>query len=173
MSEQEMHSLYSDPKIKALVSLSHGEGYGLPHFEAAYSGLPVIAPEYGGYVDFLAMPVKSKKGKREKIKPFFARVDYELKKVNPESVWEGVVHADSMWCYPEQGSYKMRLREVYKDHGRFLKQAKTLQAWVLENFSSKKIISEMLEATVPVFGPSVEDYEKINDMFDDLMAKNK
>ena len=44
MTDAEMHSLYRHPKIKAYMTLAHGEGFGLPIFEAAYSGLPVIAP---------------------------------------------------------------------------------------------------------------------------------
>ena len=44
MDDDEIHSLYIHPQIKSLLTLTHGEGFGLPIFEAAYSGLPVIAP---------------------------------------------------------------------------------------------------------------------------------
>ena len=47
MEEEELHGLYINPKIKAIVNFGHGEGFGLPLFEAAYSGLPVIAVEIG------------------------------------------------------------------------------------------------------------------------------
>ena len=124
MSEEEIHSLYKSPKVKAFVSLSHGEGFGLPHFEAAYSGLPVLAPEWSGYLDFLCKPTKNKKGV-EKIKPHFAAVDYELHPIQEQARWDGVLQADSLWAYANQGSYKMRLREIYKDYGRFSKQAKS------------------------------------------------
>ena len=148
LTDQEVHSLYKHPKIKALISLSHGEGFGLPHFEAAYSGLPVIAPEWSGQIDFLCAPKKDKKTGKEKIKPYFARVDYDIGPVKKESVWEGVIQEDSMWCYPQQGSYKMRLREVYKEHGRFKKQAMELQKYLLENFTfeqqSKKMIDQIV-----------------------------
>jgi len=134
MTEEEMHSLYRHKSINCLVSLTHGEGFGLPHFEAAYSGLPVLAPDWSGYLDFLCMPVKNKKGK-EKLRPCFARVEHELAPVQQQAVWDGVIQKDSMWAFPQQGSYKMKLREVYKDHGRFKSQSKKLQKWILENFS--------------------------------------
>jgi glycosyltransferase involved in cell wall biosynthesis len=137
LSEEEMHSLYVHPKIKAFVSLSHGEGYGLPHFEAAYSGLPVIAPQWSGYLDFLCMPKRNKKG-REKIKPCFATVDYTLQPVQPEARWKGVIEEDAHWCFASQGSFKMRLREIYKDHGRFKKQAQVLKQWIWANFTAEK-----------------------------------
>ena len=141
MSEEEMHSLYSHKKINALVSLTHGEGFGLPLFEAAYSGLPVLATAWSGHMDFLNKPVKSKKGK-EKVRAHFAKVDYDLQPIPKSAVWDGVLMADSMWAYPKQGSYKMKLREVYKDYGRYKSQAKKLQKWVLENFTQEKQYSK-------------------------------
>jgi len=144
LTDQEMHSLYQHPKIKSYVSLSHGEGFGLPHFEAAYSGLPVIAPDWSGHLDFLYMPKKDKK-KKAKLRPCFARVDYTLQPIPQEAVWEGVLEKESMWCYPQQGSFKMRLREVYKEYGRFKKQATTLQKWIIKTFSEEKQLNLMAE----------------------------
>jgi len=137
MTDAEMHSLYRHPKIKALVSTSHGEGFGLPFYEAAYEGLPVIAPDWSGYIDFLYMPKKDKKGKI-KNKAMYAKVDYTLGPVQEQAVWDGVVEKDSMWCYADQGSFKIKMREVFKDHGRFLKQATQLQGYLKEELSQTK-----------------------------------
>ena len=136
MTDQEIHQLYRNPKIKALVSTTHGEGFGLPLFEAAYEGLPVIAPWWSGHVDFLNMPVIDKKGKVKK-KSMFAKVDYVLAPVQDQAVWDGVVQRDSKWAYADQGSFKIRMREVFKDHGRFKKQATQLKKYLNENLTSK------------------------------------
>ena len=138
MTDQEMDSLYKHPKVNALVTLTHGEGFGLPLFEAAYNGLPVLAPEWSGHVDFLFAPKKDKKSGKEKMKPHFARVEYDLEAIPEHAVWDGVLERGSLWAYPKQGSYKMKLREMYKDYGRFKKHAKELKKWVLENFSEDK-----------------------------------
>jgi len=148
MTEKEMHSLYRHPKIKAIISTTHGEGFGLPLFEAAYNGLPVVAPAWSGHCDFLFMPDKDKKTGKEKNKAMFATVAYELSPIQKEAVWDGVLQADSMWCYPNQGSFKMRLREVKKDYGRFKKQAKKLQSHILKNFTQEKMYKQMAEAIV-------------------------
>jgi glycosyltransferase involved in cell wall biosynthesis len=148
LTDQEMHSLYKHPKIKAFVSMAHGEGFGLPHFEAAYNGMPVIAPEWSGYVDFLCMPQKNTKGK-EVIKPQFACVDYDLGPIQQESIWPGVLEENSMWCYPKPGSFKMRLREVYKDYGRFKKQATQLQKWIHKNFKMEDQYEKMVNCIIP------------------------
>jgi len=137
LSDKEIHSLYSHDKIHALVSLTHGEGYGLPLFEAAYSGLPVVATDWSGHLDFLYKPTKDKKGK-EKLKPYFGRVDFDLNYVSQDAVWDGVIQKDSMWAFPQQGSYKMKLREVYKDYGRFKSQASKLQDWIVDEFEEQK-----------------------------------
>ena len=42
MTDEEIHSLYVHPKVKAFLALPHGEGFGLPIFEAAYSGYRMV-----------------------------------------------------------------------------------------------------------------------------------
>jgi len=143
LTDQEMHSLYTHKDIQCLISLTHGEGFGLPLFEAAYSGLPVVATDWSGHLDFLYKPVKNKKGK-EKSRPHFAKVDYTLQPVTQTAVWEWVVEKNSMWAYPEQGSYKMKLREVYKDLGRFKSQSKKLQKWILKTFTANEQYAQFL-----------------------------
>ncbi len=141
MSESEMHSLYKHPKIKVMVSAAHGEGFGLPLFEAAYSGLPIIAPGWSGHCDFLYKSEKtiSKKKKGQVIrKPLFAEVDFTIGPVPNEAVWEGVVEKHSSWAYPTEGSYKLRLRQVRNDYEKWLKKAKTLKKWVSSEFNSDK-----------------------------------
>jgi len=155
MSEGEMASLYKHPKIKALISLSHGEGFGLPLFEAAYSGMPVISTEWSGQIDFLTAPVKDKKGK-VKNKNLFADVKFSIMPIQTEAVWEGVLQAESSWAYADQGSYKITLREIYKDYGRFKKQAKTLQKHILENFEQNGQYKKFVQA---ILG---QDVKKIN-----------
>jgi hypothetical protein len=40
-----MNCLYNHPKIKAMLSFTHGEGYGRPLAEFAVSKKPIIAPK--------------------------------------------------------------------------------------------------------------------------------
>ena len=42
LSEGQMVSLYKHKKIKAFINITHGEGFGLPLFEAAQAALPII-----------------------------------------------------------------------------------------------------------------------------------
>ena len=158
LTDAEMHSLYIHPQIKAMVSLTHGEGYGLPLFEAAYSGMPVIAPGWSGKCDILSAPFQGSKKKKggNKKHPYFAEVDYGIGTVEQSAVWEGVIVRDSQWCNPEEGSYKMRLRQVRKQYSKWKKKAEALQKWVLENFESEKVHTQMAEN---IFKPSPEELD--------------
>ena len=144
MTEAEIHSLYNHSKIKALVSLTHGEGFGLPLFEAAYSGLPIIAPGWSGQADFLYAPFSSTaKKKKKKKKALFADVDYTIGPILPEAVWQGVLEKETMWCYPTEGSFKLRMRQVRKNYDKWQKKAEQLQEWVSEEFARDKMHNEM------------------------------
>lgn len=139
MTDAEIHALYVEPKIKCLLSLSHGEGYGLPLFEAAYSGLPIISHEWGGQTDFLFVDEGGKK------KGLFAKVEFDLKEIQPEAIWDGLLEKDSKWAFPKEFSACTKMMEVYKDHGRFKGQAKKLKESILNNFSESKIHEKMVK----------------------------
>jgi hypothetical protein len=151
MSESEMAGLYTHPKVKALLSLSHGEGFGLPIFEAAYYGLPVITTEWSGPTDFMYCP-----NKEGKIKPHFAKVDFALQPVQPEAVWQGVIEKETMWAFPNPLSTKTAMREVYKNHDRFRGQAKRLAAHIEKEFEESKMYEKFVQQ---VYGKKVEKFD--------------
>jgi glycosyltransferase involved in cell wall biosynthesis len=106
MSDEEIHSLYKHEKISAFLTLTHGEGFGLPIFEALYSDLPVIAPGWSGQVDFLY---------DDNNKEQFYSVSYDIRHVQKEAHWEKVILEDSMWCWPREQSAKEQMRQCYND----------------------------------------------------------
>ena len=131
LSEGQMRALYEHDKIKAMVNISHGEGFGLPLFEAARCSLPIISVGWSGHMDFL----------RYDKKDLFLKVKHELKPVQNQAVWDGVIQADSQWAYADQGSFKMALRQMYKKHDQFKTQARKLKGLADEKFSDKVLFN--------------------------------
>ena len=55
LSDKEMNSLYNHPKIKSMISLTKGEGFGRPLLEFSMTGKPIIASNWSGHKDFLPL----------------------------------------------------------------------------------------------------------------------
>ena len=145
MNEQEIHSLYVHPNIKAMINFGHGEGFGLPLFEAAYSGLPVITHDFGGQKDFLYAPKKDKNQKR-KLRTHFSKVKYDLKPVQPEVLWQGVIEPDMCWAYPNETSCRTAMRDALKNYGLNKGSAKRLKEWLSIEFGEDKNLSNFVNA---------------------------
>ena len=160
LKDDEMSALYHNPKIKALVNIAHGEGFGLPIFEMAGYGKPIVTIGWGGQTDFLYVPEKAKGKKRKQMMPKFAEVDFQLAHIQKEAVWDGVLQADSQWAYADQGSFKMRLRDVHKKYTMHEKRAKALQKYVCNKFTEENQYSE--------FCSHLEEYLQIDNWFEEL-----
>lgn len=143
MTEQEMAGLYRHPKIRAIVTTTHGEGFGLPLFEAVCAGLPVIAPKWSGHVDFLMAPVKE--DGKERMRNHFTTIDFDLANVNKEAIWDGVIQADSQWCHVKTASVKDAMRTVFKNLPTPIAKAKKLQEYVLKEFTEEKQKEKFIE----------------------------
>lgn len=129
LTSGQMTGLYSNPKIISLVNISHGEGFGLPIYEAAREGLPIIACGWSGQLDIL----------HHDRKDYFSSVEYTLRPVQPQARWKGVIEENAMWAFADQGSYKMALRHASKNTKELRKQAIELQGLVLDKFSDEKL----------------------------------
>jgi len=80
----------------------------------------------------LTMPVKGK----DKFIPL--KVDYEIRHVQKEVVWDKIIIADSMWCFPKEGSFKMKMRSMMDNHGAIQKKATQLADWLKENWPDEE-----------------------------------
>tara|TARA_R110000796_G_scaffold19255_1_gene57839 strand:- start:589 stop:1827 length:1239 start_codon:yes stop_codon:yes gene_type:complete len=133
--------LYRHPTMKALINIGHGEGYGLPLFEAAYNGLPLITTTWSGQMDFICKP--NKKGKQV---PRVIRVDYDINQVQPQAAWPGIIQADSKWAFAKESSFKTALKECLEKETHYRQAALGLQNHILENFTEEKIYSDFVDS---------------------------
>lgn len=132
LTSNQIHGLYQHPKIKAFINIAHGEGFGLPLFEAAQHGLPIVTIGWSGQLDYLCHNGVN----------LFQEVDYTLQPIQKEAVWPGVIEGDSMWAFADQGSYKMSLRKVYKKWPDAKNRADELKSLIHQKFNSKEIYQQ-------------------------------
>ena len=76
--------------------------------------------------------------------PRIVRVDYDVRNVQREAVWPGVIEEDSMWAFPKEGSYKRALRECLTKQTHYRKEASALQKYILEKFTAEAINSQFV-----------------------------
>ena len=103
MTNVEIASLYRHPKIKALVSLTRGEGFGLPILEASASELPVIATDWSAHVEFMNL------GKWIKIE--------SNKTTIPDSRVDNRIFMPGVqWADPSEQDFKKKIKKFRDSH---------------------------------------------------------
>ena len=138
LSAGQMTSLYTNDKIKAIINIAHGEGFGLPLYESARNALPVITIGWSGQMDFLHHDGKN----------YFQEIDFTLQPIQESAVWDGVLDKNSMWAYADQGSFKMVLRKVKNNWESCKEQALELQSLVQEKFDEDKLFEGFCKSIV-------------------------
>jgi ADP-heptose:LPS heptosyltransferase/glycosyltransferase involved in cell wall biosynthesis len=125
LTPAQMAGLYRHPRIKAYVTLTHGEGYGLPIIEAAACGLPVLATDWSGHLDFLTVAGKKK----------FVPIEFTPAEIPQSCVWQGVMEAGSHWANPKEDDAKLKMKKIVMSYDRPKEWARELAKHIGEHYS--------------------------------------
>jgi len=129
MTNSEISAMYRHPKIKALVSLTRGEGFGLPLLEAAASGLPVIATDWSAHTEFLNL------GK-------WIKTEYKLVEIPERRVDNRIFVKGSKWADPTEDTFKRKIKK-FRESSEIPKQwATDLAQLCIDNFSRESIMKK-------------------------------
>ena len=144
-SDQEMNELYNHPKVKTMVSLTKGEGYGRPLLEFSLTGKPIIATNWSGHTDFL----KSS---------FSTLLGGQLENVHSSAANDWLIK-ESKWFQVNDIEVGRNFKDIYKKYKQYTVKAKQQKNFSKSRFSFEKmqeLIDSILTANIPEFPKQVQ-----------------
>ena len=145
-TNEEMNSIYNHSKVKAMVSLTKGEGFGRPLLEFSLTKKPIIASGWSGHTDFLDPK-------------FSVLLGGELKNVHPSAVVQNMILAESQWFYPNHSQIGHALKDMFENYKNYTDDAKR-QAYKSKNEFSweamKSLLESRLDKLIPEFPKQIE-----------------
>jgi glycosyltransferase involved in cell wall biosynthesis len=139
LSDKDINDLYNHGKVKAMVSLTKGEGFGRPLLEFSLTKKPIIVSNWSGHIDFLHPD-------------YNVFVGGSLTKVHPSAVVENMILAESQWFTPNDGDVAEAYKNVYSDYKKYTELSKRQAHHSKTNFSFDKmaeLLDSILDNKVP------------------------
>ena len=141
-TDSEINELYNHPKVKAMVSLTKGEGYGRPLLEFTLSKKPLITTGWSGQMDFLNPE-------------FTTLLKGSLTKVHPSTQNQFLI-AESQWFTPDASQVGFYLKDVFENYKNYTDGAKR------QAFKSKNEFNwnKMMEKVDSLFTQYIPEFPK-------------
>jgi hypothetical protein len=141
-SDQEINELYNHPKVKAMVSLTKGEGFGRPLLEFTQTKKPIITTGWSGQVDFLRPDMS-------------ILLPGTLGEMHPSARNNWFVEG-AKWFDVDTMALGRVLKDTYKKYKTFLPKAAQQYSYAKNNFSYEK----MKEKLNSIFDENIPDFPK-------------
>jgi glycosyltransferase involved in cell wall biosynthesis len=150
LDPEEMNGLYHHPKIKAMISFTHGEGFGRPLLEFGITGKPIMASNWSGHLDFLSEHGLLLQG--------------QLQPVHKSAQWEKVIIEGSSWYYVDYGYAMGVIKDVESNYKKHLAKSRKQKQYIKDNFTLDKmteLFTKQVEDNVPSFEIKIPTLEEI------------
>ena len=138
----EMNEIYNNPKVKAMISLTKGEGFGRPLLEFSTLNKPIITTGWSGHIDFLS-------------KDYCAL----LGKVHSSAQVKDMILGEAQWFKVGDQWVNNGYQDVFLKYDEWKLKSKKQGAHSRKNFSYKKMkskIKEILDLTIPELPKKIE-----------------
>ena len=150
LSPEELNGLYHHPKIKAMLSFTHGEGFGRPLLEFGITGKPIMASNWSGHLDFLSENGLLLQG--------------QLQQVHKSAQWEKVIIESSSWYYVDYGYAMGVIKDVESNYKKHLVKSRKQKQYIKDNFTLDKmteLFTKQVEDNVPSFEVKIPTLEEL------------
>jgi hypothetical protein len=129
LSDNEINDIYNHPKVKAMVSLTKGEGFGRPLLEFSVTAKPVIASGWSGHTDFLH--------------PEFAvLIRGEVKQIHPSAVVQNMLIPESGWFTPDYMTVGLVFKDVFENYEDYTERSKRQAYRSKTQFSFEEMVEK-------------------------------
>ena len=135
LTDEQMNELYNHKKVKAMVNLTRGEGYGRPLLEFCTTGKPIISTLWSGQKDFLN-------------RNFVVPVPGAEAVIPDQHTNEWIVKGGS-WYEANLDAAGQKMLEVWQNYSKFTQKGKQQMKYATSKFSMDKmnnLIAEYVEA---------------------------
>jgi len=146
MSDAEVNELYNHGKVKAMISLTKGEGFGRPLLEFSLVNKPIIASGWSGHIDFLD-------------NQFTKQIGGTLTNVHPSAAVDKMILQESQWFRPDDALTGKALKDVFEDYKIYKELAKRQGYRSRTEFSYDKMretLDTLLTQYIPEFPKQVQ-----------------
>jgi glycosyltransferase involved in cell wall biosynthesis len=144
-TDEEMNEIYNHSRVKAMISLTKGEGYGRPLLEFTLTKKPLITSGWSGQMDFLNHE-------------FTNLIGGQLTAVHPSTQNQFLI-PESMWFSPDHGQIGFYLKDVFENYKNYTEKAKRQAFKSKSEFSWDKMkekINNLLIQYIPEFPTEVK-----------------
>jgi hypothetical protein len=144
-TDVEMNELYNHSKIKAMVNLTKGEGYGRPLLEFSLTKKPIITTGWSGHTDFLNPE-------------YTTLLPGQLTNVHPSAANNWLLK-ESQWLSVDLGHAATTIKDVFEDYKKYIDGAKRQAHKSKTEFSWDKMkdkVDELFTKYIPEFPKQIE-----------------
>jgi hypothetical protein len=141
----EMNEIYNHSKVKAMVNLTKGEGFGRPLLEFSLVNKPIITTNWSGHIDYLNPE-------------FVTLLPGNTAKVHPSAA-NNMLLAEAEWFNVDTGHVGSYLRDVFENYKGYAENAKRQGFQSRSKFSfeaMKEKLGGLFESKIPEFPKQVQ-----------------
>ena len=143
-TDKEMNSIYNHPKVKAMVSLTKGEGFGRPLLEFSLTNKPIITTNWSGHIDYLN-------------NEFTTLLPGTMTKIHPSAA-NNMLLKEADWFSVDPIHVNHYLKDVFENYKEYTEKGKRQGYQSRTNFSwnkMKNFLGEILDKNIPEFPKEV------------------
>lgn len=148
LKQEEMNDLYCHPKMKAMVNLTHGEGFGIPLLEFSMTGKPIITTAWSGHMDFL-----DKEGS--------VLVGGKIEQLHPSSVIDGLLVKESGWFFPDVNVAGAVMLDMFNHYSKYSKNSYKLAITNRDKFNLNRQKEKIKEFFERIIKPEIDKIPKM------------